>query len=231
MFNLRHLAIVACLFLAACTTTNTRLADSAKTAGKPPAGAKVLIVQPDIELSLLTVTGLSEARADWSKSARDNVRGELKSAVSGKALTLRELDPAAVEEPRVAQLLRLNEAVGTSIQGFDYGLCKLPTKNGFDWTLGEGAQALGQAYDADYALFTFSRGAYSSGGRKAAMVGMALLGVSLPTAQQTAFVSLVDLKTGRIVWYNFAVAGADCDMRTPEGAKTFAQALLKNAPL
>jgi hypothetical protein len=222
---LRRLAVVACLFLAACTTTNTRLADSAH------AGAKVLIVQPDIELSLLTVTGLSEARADWSKSARDNIRSELKAAANGKALTLRELDPAAVEEPKVSQLLRLNEAVGTSIQGFDYGLYKLPTKKGFNWTLGEGAQALGQAYDADYALFTFSRGAYSSGGRKAAMVGMAMLGVSLPMAQQTAFVSLVDLKTGRVVWYNFAVAGSDSDMRTPEGARTFTQALLKNAPL
>ncbi|MBO9708343.1 MAG: hypothetical protein J7521_09035 [Caulobacter sp.] len=231
MFKFRGLAVVACLFLAACTTTNTRLADSAKSAGKPPAGAKVLIVQPDIELSLLTVSGVPEARADWSKSARDNVRAELKAAANAKSLSLRELDPSAVEEPKVAQLLRLNEAVGGSIQGFDYGLYKLPTKKGFDWTLGEGARALGQTYDADYALFTFSRGAFSSGGRKAAMVGMALLGVSLPAAQQTAFVSLVDLKTGRVVWYNFAVAGSDCDMRTPEGAKTFAAALLKDAPL
>jgi hypothetical protein len=228
---LRNIAVVACLFLAACTTTSTRLADTAKTAGRPTAGAKVLIVQPDIELSLLTVTGLSEARADWSKQARDNVRGELKAATVGKSHTFRELDPTAVEEPRVAQLLRLNEAVGSSIQGFDYGVYKLPTKKGFNWTLGEGAQALGQAYDADYALFTFSRGAFSSGGRKAAMVGMAVLGVGLPAARQTAFVSLVDLKTGKIVWYNFAVAGSDSDMRTPEGAKTFAQALLKDAPL
>lgn len=228
---LRKLAVVACLFLAACTTTNTRLADTASTVAKPAAGTRVLIVQPDIELSLLTATGLSEARADWSKSARENIRQELKTATIGKSHVLRELDPAAVEEPKVAQLLRLNEAVGTSIQGFNYGLYKLPTKKGFNWTLGDGAQSLAQAYDADYALFTFSRGAYSSGGRKAAMVGMAMLGVSLPMARQTAFVSLVDLKTGQIVWYNFAVAGSDSDMRTPEGAKTFAAALLKDAPL
>ena len=228
---LHRVAIAACLFLAACTTTNTRLADTSSTAAKAPAGARVLIVQPDIELSLLTATGLSEARADWSKSARDNIRQELKAAATGKSLVLRELDPTAVEEPKVAQLLRLNEAVGSSIQGFNYGLYKLPTKKGFNWTLGAGAQTLGQTYDADYALFTFSRGAFSSGGRKAAMVGMAMLGVSLPMAQQTAFVSLVDLKTGKIVWYNFAVAGTDSDMRTPEGAKTFAAALLKDAPL
>lgn len=228
---LRKLAVVACLFLAACTTTNTRLADTSSTAAKPPAGARVLIVQPDIQLSLLTVTGLSETRADWSNQAQDNIRKELKAATVGKSHTFRELDPTAVEEPRIAQLLRLNEAVGSSIQGFNYGLYKLPTKKGFNWTLGEGAQSLAQTYDADYALFTFSRGAFSSGGRKAAMVGMAMLGVGIPAAQQTAFVSLVDLKTGRIVWYNFAVAGAGSDMRTPEGAKSFAQALLKDAPL
>ncbi|EJL34757.1 hypothetical protein PMI01_01450 [Caulobacter sp. AP07] len=228
---LRNIAIVACLFMAACTTTSTRLADKSPTAARPATGARVLIVQPDIELSLLTVTGLSEPRADWSGQARDNIKQELKAATIGKSHTFRELDPAAVEEPRIAQLLRLHEAVGSSIQGFNYGLYKLPTKKSFDWTLGSGAQTLGQTYDADYALFTFSRGAFSSGGRKAAMVGAALLGVSIPTAHQTAFVSLVDLKTGKVVWYNFAVAGTDSDMRDPEGAKTFAKALLKDAPL
>jgi len=228
---LRSIAIVACLFLAACTTSNTRLADASPNAARPAAGARILIVQPDIELSILTLAGMPEPRADWTKQAREHIRAELKAATVGKAHAPRELDPTTVEEPRVAQLLRLHEAVGFSIQGFNYGLYKLPTKKGFDWTLGAGAKTLAEAYDADYALFTHSRGSFSSGGRKAAMVGAALLGVSLPAASQTAFVSLVDLKTGKVVWYNFAIAGADSDMRTPEGARTFTKALLKNAPL
>ena len=226
---LRITALVACLLLAACTTTNTRLAD--KTQTRPAAGSRILIVQPDIELSLLTATGISEARADWSKEARDNLKRELKAAPALKSHTFRELDPASVEDPRSLQLLRLHEAVGNSIQAFNYGVYSLPTKKGFDWTLGSGATTLAQAYDADFALFTYGRGAYSSGGRKVAMVGAALLGVAIPMATQQAFTSLVDLRTGKIVWFNVAVAGSGSDMRSPEGAKAFAAALLKDAPL
>ncbi len=225
----RSVAITACLFLAACTTTNTRLADKAPT--KPAAGAKILIVQPDIELSLLTVTGLQEARADWSSQARANIKRELEEAATAKSHVFRSLDPASVEDQRALQLLRLHEAVGDSIRGFNYGFYKLPTKKSFDWTLGAGTQSLAQTYDADYALFTTGRGSYSSGGRKAAMVGAALLGVGLPMAQQYAFTSLIDLKTGKVVWFNVAMAGTDSDMRSPEGAETFAKALLKDAPL
>jgi len=226
---LRRIALVACLFLAACTTTNTRLADKAPV--KPAAGARILILQPDIELSLLPVAGAPEARADWSSQARENINRELKAATAAKSHQFRELDPSSVEDPRVLQLLRLHEAVGNSIQGFNYGLYSLPTKKDFSWTLGSGAQTLGQTYDADYALFTFGRGSFSSGGRKAAMVGAALLGVALPSASQVAFTSLVDLKTGKVLWFNVAVAGTDSDMRTPEGAKVFTAALLKDAPL
>ncbi|MBI1685042.1 hypothetical protein [Caulobacter hibisci] len=225
----RSVAITACLFLAACTTTNTGLADKSPT--KPASGAKILIVQPDIELGLLTVTGLQEARADWSTDARANIKRELEEAATAKSHVFRSLDPTTVEDPRALQLLRLHEAVGNSIRGFNYGLYSLPTKKSFDWTLGTGTQTLAQTYDADYALFTYGRGAYSSGGRKAAMVGAALLGVSMPMAQQYAFTSLVDLKTGKVVWFNVAVAGTDSDMRSPEGAETFAKALLKDAPL
>ncbi|MFT4253547.1 MAG: hypothetical protein QM608_13805 [Caulobacter sp.] len=225
----RSVAVTACLFLAACTTTNTRLADKSPT--KPAAGAKILIVQPDIELGLLTVTGIQEARADWSSQARGNIKRELEEAATAKSHVFRSLDPTTVEDPRALQLLRLHEAVGESIRGFNYGLYSLPTKKSFDWTLGSGTQTLAQAYDADYALFTYGRGAYSSGGRKAAMVGAALLGVGMPMAQQYAFTSLIDLKTGKVVWFNVAVAGADSDMRSPEGAEVFAKALLKDAPL
>ena len=56
------LLIVALLGLAACTTTDTRLAD--KTGTRPPSGTRILMVKPDIELSMLMVTGLEEAKAD-----------------------------------------------------------------------------------------------------------------------------------------------------------------------
>ena len=76
-----------------------------------------------------------------------------------------------------------------------------------------------------------ARGTYASGGRVAAMIGFAALGVSVPLGNQYAMASLVDLKTGRIVWYNTALAGPNADMRQPEGAKILVTAMLKDAPL
>jgi hypothetical protein len=239
----RLLALSACLAMAACTTTNTKLATMPTTAGasatataaapaKPAGASKILIVQPDVQLALLTAGGLQETRADWSNQGRDNIAAELKHSLSGSNHPVRELDPNDAMSGKVGQLLRLNQAVGTSILSFSYGVVKLPTKkDGFDWTLGDGARALGEAQDADYALFVNGRGSYASGGRVAVMLLAAAGGVSVPLGGQTVFASLVDLKTGRVVWFNVARAGPSADIRTPEGAKELVGSLLKNAPL
>lgn len=227
---LRSLAIAACLLVAACTTTNTKLADQA--APKPPPGSKILIVQPDVELSLLTASGMLEPRADWTKTSREHLASELAGAMTGREHQIKTLDPTTALEGRPGQILRLHEAVGASIMGYGYGVA-LPTKGKtFDWTLGEGAQVLGEAYDADYALFTYGRGSYSSGGRKAAFILAAAAGVSIPMGSQVAFASLVDLKTGKVVWFNTAVtpSGGD-DLRQAAGAASLTRALLKDIPL
>lgn len=226
---LRALAVAACLFIAACTTTNTKLADAA--APKPPAGSKVLIVQPDIELSLLNVAGMQEPRADWTKQGRENIAAELSGTMKNRSHSFTMLDPSTAMEGRNGQLLRLHEAVGFSILQYSY-LGGLPTKKErFDWTLGEGARSLGETYGADYALFTYGRGSYSSGGRKAMMIGMAALGVSIPMGGQQVFASLVDLKTGQVVWFNLATAAPGADMRDPAGAADLTKSVLKDLPL
>jgi len=86
-------------------------------------------------------------------------------------------------------------------------------------------------FGADYALFVTARGTYSSAGRKAAMIGMAMLGVSIPLGSQQIFASLVDLRTGRVVWFNVATAGPQADIRTPEGASLLVKDLLKGVPI
>jgi hypothetical protein len=222
------MAVAACMLLvAACTTTNVQLADLA--APKPPAGSKILIVQPDVELSTLTMAGLLEPRADWSQQGRDNLAKEIAATVQGGQHQVKVLDPSTALEGRGGQLLRLNEAVIASIPAG----AALPTKKGhFDWTLGEGAKVLAETYDADYALFSYGRGSYSSGGRKAAFILAAAAGISIPMGSQMASASLVDLKTGQVVWYNVAVPtnGAG-DMRSEAGASDLTKSLLKNLPL
>lgn len=224
----RAMAVAACLFMAACTTSNVQLANA--EAPKPPAGSRILIVQPDVELSTLTMAGLMEPRADWSTQARDNIAREVAQTVQASQHQVKVLDASTVLEGRPAQLLRLNEAVITSIGS---GYSALPTKkDAFNWTLGEGARTLGETYEADYALFTYGRGSYSSGGRKAAWLVMAAAGVSLPMGGQNAYASLVDLKTGQVVWHNVSVVTpGGADMRSETGAADLTKTLLKNLPL
>lgn len=225
----RLLIVVACLLAAACTTTNTK---TAMQVTAPPTGSRILLVEPDVQLSLLTTVGLSEARADWSQEATTNLQNALQASVANDSHTFRIVDPETAMGGRTGQLMRLHEAVGSSILVFDYGLLKLPTHAaGFDWTLGEGARALAEEYDADYALFTFARGNYASGGRVAAVVVMAAFGVGVPMGGQQMFASLVDLRTGQVIWFNFAVAGPHADMRSPEGASTLISEIMKDAPL
>lgn len=225
----RLMIVVACLLAAACTTTNTRTALSVTP---PPPGATILLVKPDIELSLLTAAGLSEPRADWTEQAVTNVENALELSVASSSHTFQVVDPDDAMQGRSGQLLRLHEAVGNSILVFEYGLLPLPTHEGsFNWTLGEGAQSLAEQYDADYALFTFGRGNYASSARVATFVVMSALGVGIPLGNQQVFTSLVDLRTGRVVWFNVGVAGPSADMRNPQGAQSLVESMMKGAPL
>lgn len=226
----RLLAVAAaCLALAACTTTNTKVALGADQA--PPPGARVLLMQPDVQLGLLTASGVTEPRADWSQSGQANLAREIQSQLNTRSHTLKVSDPDSLMEGRQGQLLRLHQAVGESVLMFNYGPFKLPTKPGFDWTLGSGAQAIAAAQQVDYALFVRGQGSYASGARVAAAVGMSMLGVAVPLGEQRVFASLVDLRTGQVVWFNVAVAGPQADMREGEGAASLTASLLEDIPL
>jgi hypothetical protein len=109
-------------------------------------------------------------------------------------------------------------------------LLALPTKiDKFDWSLGEGVNILREDFGADYGLFIFWRDSYASPGRVAMMVGMAALGVVAPGGRQIGFASLVDLRSGEIVWFNFQVRGTG-DLRGEETALSSVQSLLTDFP-
>jgi hypothetical protein len=114
----------------------------------------------------------------------------------------------------------------------------LPTKRrGLDWTLGEDAVKFGRATGMDYALFLYAQDSHASTGRVALQVlGIAgcFVGFCAPQGGggQTAFASLVDLKTGEVVWFNVLQTQSQLpgvtfgDIRTPEGASQMVERLL-----
>lgn len=107
---------------------------------------------------------------------------------------------------------------------------ELPTKQDkFDWTLGRETTVFRQD-DADYGLFVYIRDSYTSAGRVALIVVAAILRVGVSGGQTSAFASLVDLRTGDVVWFNLLGSGS-ANLRTAETAREAMKELLTDLPL
>lgn len=224
------MGLVASLALAACTTSQTRSTTVNFT--PPPSGSPVVLIEPDVKLSILTAVGAPERRADWSEAGQRHILAAISQTVSAKGFQPVVVDPDTMQGGQSGQVLRLFEQVGAAILTHHYGLFALPSMQGrFDYTLGPGVQALAGGRNAGYAVFVYAEGCFSSGGRMAVVMLAAVAGASLPTCQQQLIASLVSVETGNVVWFNFAIAGPSDDMREEAGARTLVDAVFKDAPL
>ena len=235
------IALFATVALSGCVSTR----QYADVEFAPPQGDyKLLVMRPDVSVGSVTTGGLVEPRADWTEAARAKVIVALKAqqgARGGNVLVLDRRDSLpGVDADTIADLERLHYAVGSSIALHKYSGAYLPTKRGkgLDYTLGEDAVALGRRTGYDYALFLHAEDSFASDGRVALQVlGIAgcLVGFCAPNiggAGQFAYASLVDLRTGEVVWFNVLSAGSQIagikmgDLRTDAGAAQLVERLL-----
>jgi hypothetical protein len=235
------LALLGSVTLAGCVQTR----QYAQVEFTPPQGDyKLLVMRPDVSVGSVTTGGLVEPRADWTETARAKVLAALRAqqgARGGNVLIMeKRTSLPGIDAETIAELERLHYAVGSSIALHKYSGAYLPTKRGkgLDWTLGEDAVALGRRSGYDYALFLHAEDSFASGGRVALQVlGIAgcFVGFCAPNiggAGQFAYASLVDLRTGEVVWFNVLQAGSQVagikmgDMRTDEGAAQMVDRLL-----
>ena len=241
MRGIPFLIAVAALPLAACVQTK-QYADLDFT---PPQGNyKLLVMRPDVTVGSVTTGGMVEPRADWTEQARANLVTALKAqqaARGGNVVIMDRRDSLpGVDAETVAELERLHYAVGQSIALHRYNARYLPTKRGkgLDWTLGQDAVELGRRSGMDYALFLYAEDSFASTGRVALqVVGIAgcFVGFCAPNiggGGQMAYASLVDLRSGEVVWFNVLQAGTQIaginmgDIRKPEGAAQMVERLL-----
>jgi hypothetical protein len=234
-------ALVASVALSSCVQTK-QYADLQFT---PPQGDyKLLVLRPDVTVGSLTTGGMVEPRADWTDQARASIVAALRAqqaAHGGKVTVIEHRNEVpGVTAQELADVERLNAAVDESIVVHKYLGDYLPTKRGkgLQWTLGQGAVRLGQKTGYDYALFLHGEDQVASGGRIAlGVLGLAgcIVGFCAPNiggAQQLDYASLVDLKTGQVVWFNVVLAGSQVpgikfgDLRTPQGAAQMIDRLL-----
>ena len=225
------LLAAAFLLLSGCASTQVRTAKD--EAGKPLAlTGTVVLIEPDIELSELGAGGMAEPRQEWTNTARLLYPQAAREVLARQGIGMVADYPLPADigpDDRRRQLHLLSQAVSMSILRFSRaGPGSLRNKRGqFDWTLGPGVEVFREATGADYGLFTYVRDSYASGGRTAMRIaGLLLLGGDIGGGTQVGIASLVDLRTGQVVWHNLLVDQTG-DLRNLAGARETADDLLR----
>lgn len=235
------LAVALGLTASACVQTR-QFADLQFT---PPQGDyDLLVLRPDVTVGSVTTGGMVEPRADWTEQARTNITAALRAQQAergGKVVIAeRRTEIPSVDAQAVAEIERLNYVVAQSIVLHKYLGVYLPTKSrrGLEYTLGRDAVEFGEKSGFDYMLFMHAEDSFASTGRVALQIlGIAgcVVGFCAPNiggGGQLAYASLVDLRTGEVVWFNVLKTGTQVaginlgDIRTPEGAAQLVDRLL-----
>jgi hypothetical protein len=198
---------------------------------------KIILFRPHLEIVSIGTSGVPAPDADWTKNARQFTQEAFAKSPAMKFAQVVPMPELTGQNAAYAadyqSLYRLvNDTV--FIHGF---LLKLPTKRRadgkyvFDWTLGPGAKRLGDMGGGNYGLFVYSYDAYATSRRKMFQFFMqGPAGLLSSGGQHFSYASLVDLDTGKIVWFNF-YANKKGDIRTREGAQERADKLLSTLPL
>jgi hypothetical protein len=229
------LPVLLLAFAGAAAASKNRVATDAN--GQPVhISGTVVMIEPDIELSEVLAGGVEEPRREWSERARrmypEEVHRRLQSG-GVQAMPDYDVPDTLPADTRLGQVLRLNQAVSMSILAYTSPGNQLATKprHGLDWTLGPGAEELRKVTGADYALFTYIRDSYTSGGRKALRIAsLLLLGGDIGGGRQFGVTTLVDLRTGQVVWFNY-LARQTGDLRDEAGARSTVEDMLRGLPL
>ncbi len=237
--SFRRLKIVALLvsgvtLLAGCVTTQTasRQIDQLEVVGE---NARILLMPPDIRYYMITAGGVTEPNAELTEAAQQTFLVSMKDfadSIGADLVTIDDPEGLSVAEEKYR---KLHSAVGITLQINHFGAMPLPTKSlpdnqrRFDWSLGPDVSEIGERYDADYLLFVYYRDYQATGGRVAFAILAAVAGVGVSTGSESGFASLVDLRTGDIVWFN-AVAIGGGELSSPTGAAAAVSRLFADIP-
>lgn len=216
-----------------CVTTAPQIAQIT-TLKSTSATPRVLLMPLDVELSLLTTGGITEPKADWTESATEYIHNSLVKKSALLNFEMVDFNPHNLKnEQQLNQVQRLHSTVGATI--LTQRMMPLPSnKDGFSYSLGSDAISLGENYGADYAMYMFVRDSYATSGRQALIAVSAIASAFLPVPVatggiQTGYVSLIDLKTGDVVWFN-SLASTAGDLRKQEVATQSVNQFMKGFP-
>ncbi|UVO53573.1 hypothetical protein [Sphingomonas sp. SUN039] len=196
----------------------------------------IVLMRPDTDVGELAAGGLPQPNADWTKAARANIAEALRANGAAKKIEFKFIDEQSGDAAQLmADYTALHKSVADAIIVHKYYGAKLPTKKGkFDWTMGPGAQRIGDLSGGNYALFLYTRDNFASASRKGMQVA-GMLGcivgfcVIVTGGQHVAYASLVELSSGNVVWFN-VLRGSKGDIREKPGAQGMIDSIMASMP-
>ena len=219
--------------LVACTQSPTYLL---KPGAQRPSHARVLLMPIDVELYELTAGGLLEPKADWTATTREQLFVEIRQRVESRrheSVGYRLLPGQSAVPLEDVHLAKLHQTIIQTILTHAYDeRYRLPTKpDRLDYSLGAGTTSWQNRFDADYALFVSIRASAPSPDRASAAVSFAIRGRYLSTGHSFMVASLIDLRSGEVVWCNLLRTISAVDLRDSPHVQAAVHTLLDGLPL
>lgn len=229
---------MSCLILSGCATANFRT--NQKFEGFFSSQKNVAIMPPDIKINKLSAGGVPELVDEWSDDAKGKILAiltkELSLFPSMKVSLIKDFEMQESAKYSLKEQQGLFRAVADSIIIHTY----LPESTfkhklaNFDYTLGTEISTLSSAADSDVLLFCLGTNYLWTGGRIALSIfGMLASGVTGvyvgPMPMPEYFIlSLVDSKTGDVIWFDYVYAPGD--LRNEEVDQKLVSRILNNFP-
>lgn len=177
---------------------------------------RTIAVMPiDAKMFQLTAGGLSELMDEWS----EDVKMKLSHCIREELNTIHSVDLSFIDYKKLSEEERdflkeqngLYSAVGGSIVWHTY----MPAStfkhkmDNFDYTLGADISRISNITQADTLLFCTARNYIWTAGRASAQAFSLVVGAftglyfMLPSGPELIAVSLIDAKTGDIIWFDY----------------------------
>jgi hypothetical protein len=236
---MRKLLVVILVFtLYGCSTVTYRKSpkfdtyfDQTKTIG---------VVSPGIKMYKLTAGGVDEYVDEWSVQTKETIlkliKEKLHALARSEVVYMDEKNFNESQKDLVKEQNGMFFSVAASIIDHTYlPQSRFPHKlKNFDYTMGEEIGGLSSLVNADTLLFCSGRNYIWTSGRVALSIFSALVsGVSgvyvvIPAGPEWIVLSLVDAKTGEVIWFNYKPMPGD--MRNADVDKKIVDDLFKDFP-
>jgi len=198
----------------------------------------IIIVPPSVKMYEVSAAGEEEIQ-EWTKEAIYNMEISISKKISEKNLLNHKvlaLDSLNNEEKNLilsSNNLMYRIAPSINYHALNRSIAKFDEKiKNFDYSIGDSLSKISE--DGDLYLFVNGFDKVQSSGKKgvevAKMIVGALFGIAAGNFGGLTYstMSLVDGKTGKILWYNYYISQGQVDLREEKGTDAVIEVLLND---